>query len=114
MRKRSICFSVAALALNCLLLLGSMLAQQTREGAASQGSLPTPPRVNFVDIAARTGLSAKTVDGHEKMEKYIIETTGSGVDVVDDDNCGRRDVLLVSGCALAGVERGRAAARPRS
>src|SRR5437667_12070922 len=95
MRKRSICFSVAALALNCLLLFGSMLAQQTREGAASQGSLPTPPRVNFVDIAARTGLSAKTVVGNEKTKKYIIETTGSGLSVFDYDNDGLPDVFWV-------------------
>ena len=106
MRKRSICFSVAALALNCLLLFGSMLAQQTREGAASQGSLPTPPRVNFVDIAARTGLSAKTVDGNEKRKKYIIETTGSGVAFFDYDNDGWPDVFLVNGSTLAGFPKG--------
>src|SRR5438445_423670 len=106
MRKRSICFSVAALALNCLLLFGSMLAQQTREGAASQGSLPTPPKVNFVDIAARTGLSAKTVDGNEKRKKYIIETTGSGVAFFDYDNDGWPDVFLVNGSTLAGFPKG--------
>src|SRR5437899_10135641 len=106
MRKRSICFSVAALALNCLLLFGSMLAQQTREGAASQGSLPSPPRVNFVDIAARTGLSAKTVDGNEKRKKYIIETTGSGVAFSDYDNDGWPDVFLVNGSTLEGFPKG--------
>ena len=83
-----------------------MLAQQTREGAASQGSLPTPPRVNFVDIAARTGLSAKTVDGNEKRKKYIIETTGSGVAFFDYDNDGWPDVFLVNGSTLAGFPKG--------
>src|SRR5438876_1067891 len=106
MRKRSICFSVAALALNCLLLFGSMLAQQTREGAASQGSLPTPPKVNFVDIAERAGLSAKTVAGNEKRKKYIIETTGSGVAFFDYDNDGWPDVFLVNGSTLAGFPKG--------
>jgi enediyne biosynthesis protein E4 len=106
MRKRSICFSVAALALNCLLLFGSILAQQTREGAASQGSLRTPPKVNFVDIAASTGLSAKTVDGNEKRKKYIIETTGSGVAFFDYDNDGWPDVFLVNGSTLAGFPKG--------
>ena len=106
MRKRSICFSTAALALNCLLQFGSMLAQQTREGAASQGSLLTPPKVNFVDIAARTGLSAKTVDGNEKRKKYIIETTGSGVAFFDYDNDGWPDVFLVNGSTLAGFPKG--------
>ncbi len=64
-------FSIAALALDCLLLFGLTFAQQTGEGAASQGSLLTPPKVNIVDIAARAGLNAKTVAGDEKRKKYI-------------------------------------------
>ena len=34
--------------------------------------------MNFVDIAARAGLTAKTEAGGVKSKKYIIETTGGG------------------------------------
>ena len=39
---------------------------------------PTPPKVNFVDLAEHAGLTAKTEDGGDKTKRYIIETTGSG------------------------------------
>jgi len=89
-----------------LLLTCLMLTQQAGEGAGPQVSVPTPPRVNFVDIAARAGLTAKTVAGDEKRKKYIIETTGSGAAFFDYDNDGWPDVFLVNGSTLAGFPKG--------
>ena len=67
----------------------------------------TPPRVHFVDIAARAGLTAKTEDGGEKTKKYIIETTGSGAAFFDYDNDGWPDIFLVNGTTLEGVPKGK-------
>jgi len=91
--------SIALLVMDSLLLSCLVLAQQPEE-------VPTPPRVNFVDIAARAGLTAKTVAGDEKRKKYIIETTGSGAAFFDYDNDGWPDVFLVNGSTLAGFPNG--------
>ncbi len=99
-------YSIAALMMGSLLLSCLVLAQQPGEGAGPQVSVPTPPRVNFVDIAARAGLTAKTVAGDEKRKKYIIETTGSGAAFFDYDNDGWPDVFLVNGSTLAGFPNG--------
>lgn len=77
-----------------------LFAQQPGERTASQDSFPTPPKINFVDIAARAGLTAKTTAGGEKMKKYIIETTGSGVAFFDYDNDGWPDIFVVNGTTL--------------
>ena len=99
-------FSNAVLVLGGLLLACLAFAQRIGEGAASQVSVPTPPKINFVDIAMRAGLTAKTVAGDEKRKKYIIETTGSGVAFIDYDNDGWPDVFLVNGSTLAGFPKG--------
>ncbi len=91
--------SIALLVMDSLLLSCLVLAQQP-------GEVPTPPRVNFVDIAARAGLTAKTVAGDEKRKKYIIETTGSGAAFFDYDDDGWPDVFLVNGSTLAGFPNG--------
>jgi len=106
MRKEQLYLSIATLALESLLLAGLTIARQQGEGAPSQTALPSPPKVSFVDIAARAGLTARTVAGDEKRKKYIIETTGSGAGFVDYDNDGWSDIFLVNGSTLAGFPRG--------
>ena len=106
MRTKPPHLSNAALVPGCLLLTCLAFAQRTGEGGASLVSVPTPPRINFVDIAARAGLTAKTVAGDEKRKKYIIETTGSGAAFIDYDNDGWPDVFLVNGSTLAGFPKG--------
>ena len=67
---------------------------------------PHPPKVNFVDVAAQAGLTAKTEDGGDKVKRYIIETTGSGVAAFDFDNDGWPDIFLVNGSRLEGFPKG--------
>jgi hypothetical protein len=62
--------------------------------------------VNFVDIAERAGLIAKTEDGGDKTKRYIIETTGSGAAFLDFDNDGWPDIFLVNGSRLGGFPKG--------
>src|SRR5262245_58110265 len=67
----------------------------------------SPPKVQFQDIAAKAGLTARHVTGAPSEKKYIIETTGSGVALFDYDNDGWLDIFLVNGTTLEGFPRGR-------
>jgi enediyne biosynthesis protein E4 len=82
----------------------SLAAAQPQSAAPAQPL--TPPKVNFVDIADRAGLTAKTEDGGDKTKRYIIETTGSGAAFFDFDNDGWPDIFLVNGNRLEGFPKG--------
>ena len=82
----------------------SLAAAQTHSAPAALP--PTPPKVNFVDIAERAGLTAKTEDGGDKTKRYILETTGSGAAFFDFDNDGWPDIFLVNGSRLEGFPKG--------
>ena len=86
----------------------SLSAAQTHPVRASKAESPppSPPKVTFVDIAERTGLTAKTEDGGDKTKRYIIETTGSGAAAFDFDNDGWPDIFLVNGNRLEGFPKG--------
>ncbi|HEU4391853.1 MAG TPA: VCBS repeat-containing protein, partial [Blastocatellia bacterium] len=64
------------------------------------------PRIQFEDVASKAGLTALHVTGLEKRKDYIIETTGSGVALIDYNNDGWLDVFLVNGTTLEGFPRG--------
>src|SRR5262245_15129332 len=64
------------------------------------------PRINFQDVAAKSGLTARHVTGTENEKRYIIETTGSGVALFDYDQDGWVDIFLVNGTSLAGFPPG--------
>jgi hypothetical protein len=97
-------FLLPVIFLACSSLAGPALAQQPPK--PGERPVAVPPRVNFVDVAARAGLRAKTEDGGEKAKKYIVETTGSGAAFVDYDNDGWPDVFLVNGTTLEGFPKG--------
>jgi len=52
---------------------------------------------DFRDIAAAAGLTDTFPNGGTKTKQYIIETTGSGVAMVDIDNDGLVDIFVASG-----------------
>ena len=95
-------FSVPGFMFGCLLLVISTLVPRPDTTIPSQGFSVTPPSIQFVDIAARAGLTAKAEDGGEKTKKYIIETTGSGAAFFDYDNDQWPDIFLVNGTTLEG------------
>jgi len=75
--------------------------------AAPAVKLDVPvPKVNFEDVAAKAGLTARHVTGPDFDKKYIIETTGSGVAVFDYDNDGWPDIFFVNGTTLEGFPKG--------
>jgi hypothetical protein len=64
--------------------------------------------VSFVDVAERAGLVHPSIYGGLDRKRFIIETNGAGVALVDYDNDGRLDALVLSGTRL---EEGRRADR---
>jgi hypothetical protein len=81
-----------------LLLLGASFGGQSEPAAAKLA--------NFVDVAGKAGLSMLNVFGGVDSKKYIIETTGTGVALLDYDNDGWLDIFLVNGTRLEGFPDG--------
>jgi len=67
---------------------------------------PSPPKVNFVDLAEHAGLTAITESGGDKTKRYVLETTGSGAAFIDYDNDGWPDIFLINGSRLEGFPKG--------
>ena len=63
--------------------------------AFALGSAPFVP--DFRDIAVSAGLTHTFPNGGLETKKYIIETTGSGVAMIDYDNDGLPDLFVLSG-----------------
>ncbi len=101
---------LAAIGVTLCVLTASLAAQphsvSTSSPSKAEPPAPVPPKVNFVDIAERAGLTAKTEDGGDKTKRYIIETTGSGAAAFDFDNDGWPDIFLVNGSRLGSFPKG--------
>ena len=55
--------------------------------------------IAFTDVAAALGVDFVHA-GSPTSEKYLVETMGAGVAVLDYDNDGRLDLFFVNGAAL--------------
>ena len=60
----------------------------------------------FTEIARQAGLTAVTVFGGRDANKYLLETTGCGVALLDYDGDGWLDIFLVNGTTLEGFPPG--------
>ena len=58
----------------------------------------------YVDVAAEAGITVRNVNGSVESKRYIIESTGSGVAIVDYDRDGWPDIFLVNGSTLPGAK----------
>jgi len=65
----------------------------------------------FQEVAHEAGFRAVTIFGGRERNKYLLETTGSGVAFIDYDGDGWLDVFLVNGTTLEGFPKGE---EPRS
>ena len=69
------------------------------------GSTPQPPvsisPITFTDIAKESGLVHPTVYGGVDRKRFILETNGSGVALVDVDRDGWVDAFVLGGTRLA-------------
>jgi hypothetical protein len=81
-----------------------VLSQMISGNATDQPVRPLPPGlkaplVDFRDIAAQAGLTARVISG-DLDQTYIVENTGTGVAIFDYDNDGLPDIFLVQGDRL--------------
>ncbi len=88
-----------------LLLLQTALAQQpiaipSKAVEPSTRVQAGVPLASFRDIAQKAGLTAEVISGEKDSKKYIIETTGTGVAIIDYDNDGWPDIFIVNGTKL--------------
>lgn len=82
------------------LILGfslSIYAQMPRENAFA---------VSFTNIAKQARIDFKVIYGDEKKNRYLLETTGTGVAFIDYDNDGWQDVFFVNGTRLDSLPKG--------
>jgi hypothetical protein len=73
---------------------------------AQATTIPYPPQpghpgpVWFKDVAQQAGLTMRNVNGDAATKKYILETTGGGVAILDYDHDGWPDIFLVNGSSF--------------
>ena len=93
-------FFAGDLRLASIVLAGAVLASAGEQ--ASNGLT-----FAFTEIAARAGLTAATVYGGVRSNRFLLETTGTGVAAFDYDNDGWLDIFLVNGTTLEGFPQGK-------
>jgi len=84
-------------ALAVLAVLGA-LAQRRAAGSAPPAPAPSAPL--FTDVTEASGIHFRH-ENSPTTNKYLIETMGGGVAVLDYDGDGRLDVFFTNGAALA-------------
>jgi hypothetical protein len=62
------------------------------------------PKVNFVDIAARAGLTAASTYGGKQKKDYIVEVTGTGATIFDFDEDGANDIFMPNGTTMGSMQ----------
>jgi hypothetical protein len=95
--------SVVALALACSVFSQGVAVPSRTPAPGRTLKVPLPP-VAFEDRALQSGLNFRHVTGGETEKKYILETTGSGLALIDSDNDGWLDIFLVNGTTLDPTE----------
>jgi hypothetical protein len=75
--------------------------------AAGGQSSNAPLTFGFTEIAAKAGLTAQTVYGGVRTNRFLLETTGTGVAAFDYDNDGWLDAFVVNGTTLEGFPKGK-------
>jgi len=80
------------------------------QGISSRGVKPQPRGkpsgrpflAHFIDIAKEAGLKDPIVYGGLDVKNYIVEVVGAGVAIIDYDNDGWMDLLVLNGTRLEG------------
>ncbi len=99
------CRTGASLVVVALWLWAGMAACLWGQGVyPATAEHPTPAW--FVDVAPRAGITVRNVNGNAEQKRYILESTGSGVAIVDYDRDGWPDIFLVNGEELGAAQGG--------
>src|ERR1700693_2779898 len=56
-----------------------------------------PPSIQFIDIAAKSGLDIPNTWGNEAHQQSILESTGTGAAIFDFDGDGANDIFIANG-----------------
>jgi len=75
----------------------SYSSDKPQRPATTAPQFPSP--VNFSDITGQTGINFKH-EASPTANKYLLETMGAGVGLLDYDNDGRLDVFFTNGAQL--------------
>jgi len=97
------CFGVLACLFNQVIPAHTQKSEIAKQSAAASPYVSNETHDGpawFVDVARQAGLDMENVNGGIDTKTYIIETTGSGVSILDYDNDGWPDIFLVNGTAL--------------
>jgi hypothetical protein len=78
-------------------------------GPVLAGGQPPVSKLSFAftDVAERAGLTAPTIYGGKKTNRYLLETTGAGAASLDYDGDGWLDLFVVNGTTLEGFPKGK-------
>ena len=88
------------------LIILKAVTQPLLPNLAAETNEPPLPKIEFIDVAGKAGLTARHVTGPEQSKEYILESMGSGVALFDYNNDGFLDVFLVNGTTLEGFPKG--------
>src|SRR5207247_2629259 len=89
----------------CGMLRSGVTAVAIAALAAAQQDAPT---FSFTNVAREAGLNSPIVFGGATANKYLLETTGTGVAFIDFDHDGNLDLFFVNGTTLEGFPPGKA------
>jgi hypothetical protein len=92
-------------------ILRSIVLAVAAVGAGAAAGRGGTLEFSFADVAREAGLTTVTTYGGQKTNKYLLETTGAGVAMLDFDNDGWLDLFMVNGTTL---ERFRSGTQPTS
>jgi hypothetical protein len=79
--------------------IGGLVAAAPRAARAPD---PAALAFSFTNVAREAGLNHTTVFGGAASNRYLLETTGTGVAFIDADDDGRLDLFFVNGTTLEG------------
>jgi hypothetical protein len=88
--------------------LAGVLALSPARGGAARQEAPAALTFAFTNIARTAGLDGLTVYGGAASNKYLLETTGTGVAAIDYNKDGWLDLFFVNGSTLEGFPAGQA------